>query len=267
MELRAFALKLLSEGHLDEKLFTPPSFTDFEPGDAKIVLSPQRIAPWEISREKKVKTPKLQGMPDPAQRVRILHALANHELQAVELFAWAILAFPEAPKTFRQGLAKIVLDEQRHFRMYAARMESMGTAFGDFPITGHFWTKIETITTPLQFVCMMGLTFENANLDFAQEYIDAATRAGDHETADILEAVHKDEILHVRFGWHWLNAFKSSTDSHWDAYNENVNWPLGPSRARGANFDKQARRKAGFSEEFIGNLQDAVAESPGGSHR
>ena len=35
----------------------------------------------------------------------------------------------------------------------------------------------------------------------------------------------------------------------------------------GAQTDKQARRKAGFSEEFIGNLQDAVAESPGGSHR
>jgi IS4 transposase len=27
-------------------------------------------------------------MRDPAQRARILHALANHELQAAELFAW-----------------------------------------------------------------------------------------------------------------------------------------------------------------------------------
>ena len=146
-------------------------------------------------------------------------------------------------------------------------MESMGTSFGDFPITAHFWTKIETITTPLQFVCMMGLTFENANLDFAQEYINAAKQAGDDETAKILEEVHKDEILHVRFGWHWLNLFKKNDETHWNAYNSNVNWPLGPSRARGAQFDKHARRKAGFSEDFINQLQDAIAESPGGAHR
>ena len=36
-------------------------------------------------------------MRDPAQRARILHALANHELQAIELFAWALLdQLPEA---------------------------------------------------------------------------------------------------------------------------------------------------------------------------
>ena len=267
MELRAFALRILSQGHLEEKLFSPSRFTDLERGEAEIILSPERVSPWEISREKKVKTPKLQGMSDPAQRVRILHALANHELQAVELFAWAILAFPEAPSTFRQGLAKIIIDEQRHFKLYASRMEAMGTSFGDFPITGHFWTKIDTIKTPIEFVCMMGLTFENANLDFAQEYIDAAKRAGDHHTAKILAEVHKDEILHVRFGWHWLNEFKDLNESHWKAYNGNVRWPLGPSRARGAKFDQLARRKAGFSEEFITKLKDAVAESPGGAHR
>jgi len=267
MELRAFALRILTQGHLEEKLIYPTRLTDLERGEAKIILSPERVAPWEISKEKKVKTPKLQGMPDPAQRVRILHALANHELQAVELFAWAILAFPETPSAFRRGLAKIVIDEQRHFKLYASRMEEMGTSFGDFPITGHFWTKIDTINTPIEFVCMMGLTFENANLDFAQEYIDAAKRANDHQTANILERVHKDEIHHVRFGWHWLNAFKNSDESHWKAYNNNVTWPLGPSRARGANFDDLARRKAGFSEEFITKLQAAVAKSPGGADR
>ena len=62
--------------------------------------------------------PPIAGMRDPAQRARILHALANHELQAIELFAWALLAFPDAPLAFRRGLVAILADEQRHLALY-----------------------------------------------------------------------------------------------------------------------------------------------------
>ena len=45
------------------------------------------------------------------------------------MFAWALLAFPEAPLDFRRGLLRILDDEQRHTRMYIARVEDAGARF------------------------------------------------------------------------------------------------------------------------------------------
>src|SRR5687768_10416942 len=130
-------------------------------------------------------------MRDPAQRARILHALANHELQAIELFAWALLAFPQAPRGFRAGLVAILAEEQLHLRLYDERLRAHGLGFGDLPVTAHFWNRLPP-ANPLAFVCTMGLTFENANLDFAGAYAAAARAAGDEATGAVLDRVHAD---------------------------------------------------------------------------
>jgi len=268
MEFRAFASRLLMAESLQGKLIAPPSdMTDQDRGAPQRLTAPIRPHNLSIDHHRKVKVPKISGMGDPDQRGRIIHALANHELQAVELFAWALLAFPESPPDFRRGLLAIIADEQRHFCLYEQRLNALGLEFGDQLLTGHFWTKIGQVKSPLEFVCTMGLTFENANLDFAQEYAEAAKKVGDHETAQVLAAVHQDEIRHVKFGWRWLDYFKCDSEDHWTAYNKNIAWPLGPTRARGASFDVDARRMAGFSEDFILKLEAAEAESPGGNQR
>ena len=55
------------------------------------LAAPGRPANLGIVPVKRGIVPPVAGMHDPAQRARILHALANHELQAIELFAWALL--------------------------------------------------------------------------------------------------------------------------------------------------------------------------------
>jgi uncharacterized ferritin-like protein (DUF455 family) len=268
MELMAYARGLIEAETLSGKLIAPPTpLCDYIPKDAVRLTAPGRPSDLPICHHRKVKVPRIGGMADPAQRARIIHALANHELQAIELFAWAVLAFPDAPAEFRRGLVAIIADEQKHFKLYKSRLEGLGVKFGDHLLTGHFWTKIAEVKTPLEFACTMCLTFENANLDFAQEYAEAAKKAGDTKTATALDIVHHDEIRHVRFGWRWLEYYKDEAQSHWDCYNNNVVWPLGPSRARGASFDEESRRKAGFSEAFIAQLANIGAEAPGGKHR
>jgi len=268
VELSEYAKMVVTTTDLEQKL-RPSSgpISDDSPGCALRLDAPGRPDALSIQHHRRVKVPNKRGIHDPPQRARILHALANHELQAAELFAWAILAFPEAPTTFRRGLLGILEDEQRHCRMYIDRLETLGGGFGYHRVTGHFCKKVDGITTPLEFVCAMGLTFENANLDHANELAEAATDAGDLETADVLGRVHRDEIRHVRFAWRWLLELKPEAQDPWDAYCANVEFPLGPSRARGATFDPDARREAGIDEAFIARLADTGPERPGGVPR
>ena len=143
---------------------------DAEPGTPEWLPGPGRPPGLEPRRGREVSVPPIEGMRDPDQRARILHAMANHELQAAELFAWALCAFADAPRGFRTGLWAILADEQRHARRYFARAEALGRGAFDCPVTGHFWNYRERLTSPLAFVCTMGLTFENANLDLAAAY-------------------------------------------------------------------------------------------------
>ncbi|MCG8423125.1 MAG: ferritin-like domain-containing protein [Proteobacteria bacterium] len=263
-----FARRLIEAETLAGKLEPPPRrLTCDENVTAIRLTAPGRPDNLTILAARQVKVPPPVGMADPAQRVRILHALANHELQAAELFAWALLAFPDAPGPFRRGLVAILADEQRHCRLYIECLAALGARFGDYPVTGHFWNKIAGLTTPLQFVCTMGLTFENANLDFAKEYARAAQDAGDERTATALDQVHADEIRHVRFAWRWLNQLSNPLEGAWDTYLASVRWPLGPARARGKQFDRTSRRAAGLADDFIRKLEATAPKRPGGAPR
>ena len=268
MEIRDFALTLLEAPTLEGKLHPPRGdLTDDAPGAPLRVRGP--IRPPELTHDPvvKVKVPPASGMADPAQRTRILHAMANHELQAAELFAWALLAFPDMPTEFRRGCLGILADEQRHCRLYLGRLEALDTEFGAFPVTQLFWRKAERVRTPLQFVCTMGLTFENANLDFALEHARAARLAGDEATARAIETIHNDEVAHVGFAWTWFQRLKPEDRDDWEAYCENVARPLGPDRARGSTFDEAGRYAAGLSHAFIERLADTPPTKAGGAPR
>lgn len=268
MELTAYARSVILGTSLVAKLSPPPSgLTDETPGPGERFMAPGRPANLQIAPNVQARVPPPVGMRDPVQRVRILHALANHELQATELFAWAIVLFPDAPSAFRRGLLKILVDEQRHCRLYMERIEALGAQFGDFPVSAHFWNKAPAITTPLQFVCTMGLTFENANLDFCIEHIEAARAAGDEASARVLEQVHEDEIAHVAFAWHWFDRWRPTTQDAWAAFDDNVALPDAGGRARGRTFDVDSRVSAGLDAAFIERLRDTPPTRPGGGRR
>ncbi|HWU86300.1 MAG TPA: DUF455 family protein [Kofleriaceae bacterium] len=274
MNARDYARSVVAGCTLEAKLAPPPPAEELvieepaEPGaSAARITAPGRPAALAIARSREAKVPPLAGMRDPQQRARILHALANHELQAIELFAWAVLAFPETPVAFRRGLLAILADEQLHFALYADRLAALGARFGDHPVTGHFWNKLDHLATPLGFVCTMCLTFENANLDFAGDYAAAARACGDEATAAAIDRVHADEVRHVHFGWVWLRRLAGDVAAPWEVYLRHARYPLGPRRARGVRFDRDARRRAGLDEDFIDALAAVEPTRPSGAPR
>lgn len=268
VELRDHALAVLQATTVAGKVAPLPSrWTDENPGPPLRLETPGRPPGLELVPRQRVRVPPLSGMPDPAQRRRILHALANHELQAIELFAFALLAWPDMPRAFRTGCAKILADEQRHMTLFVQRLEALGGHFGEERVNGHFWSQVPRLTTPLELVCTLGLTFEGANLDFSREHADAARAAGDAETADVLELVHDDEIDHVRFAWVWFQRLAPADDDRFEAFERHATVEHAAARARGTTFDVAAREAAGLPADFVARLAATPARAPGGRPR
>jgi uncharacterized ferritin-like protein (DUF455 family) len=206
--------------------------------------------------------PKPGAFSDPAKRAVAHHIMANHELQACEVMAFVLLAFPDAPAEFRMGLAEIVDDEQRHTRMHMQRAADLGTAFGELPVNCYIWKKAQGYQSVLDYLAGLPLTFEGRNLDHTVEFAEIFASVGDEKSAAVMRAIHRDEIEHVRFGWEWLSRLKPLHQTAWETYCEHLHWPLRPAKAKGERFQRAARKAAGMSEEFLDRLEQSELEPP-----
>ena len=257
MELRAFAERVLCTEELHPKILRiEDALTDKVPGDAVRVTQPARPANLLFAARKTAPAmPKAESLKDPKKRAIAHHVMANHELQALEVMAMVLLAFPDAPADFRMGMAHVMSDEQRHTRMHVQRCEELGICFGDYPVNGWIWKKAMDFSTTLEYVAGLPLVFEGANLDHTAEFEQYFRDAGDRRSAAMMRAIHKDEIRHVEFGLTWMRRLKPPGVSDWDAWTGALHWPIRPSKARGDLFQREARLQAGLSPEFIDQLE------------
>ncbi len=264
MELRAFAEQVLFSDSLKTKTRRPDTrMADENPGDAVRVAMPTRPENLPFAKRRTAPPmPKPGAFADPAKRAIAHHIMANHELQALEVMAMVLLAFPEAPSGFRGGLAEIMFDEQRHTKMHSQRCEELGLTFGDLPVNGYIWTKATEYDSPLEYVAGLPLVFEGANLDHTVEFEGYFRRHNDKRSAAIMRAIHKEEVRHVEFGMEWLRKLKDPTLSDFDAWQQALKWPIRPSTAKGDTLQKEARLAAGMTAEFVETLDAWQDENP-----
>lgn len=260
MEIREYAEKVLFGTTLEDKLFWPEAFSDSHPHYlGKIPAFPSR--PKKLSYQKVKESKKLLSIKDLENReqvAKLMHYFANHELLALEIMALVLLKFPDTPAAFRKGIVKEMGEEAEHLSLYIARMNLLGMEFGEVPLNRFFWNNLSKMESPIDFCVKMGMTFEQANLDFSKFYIEQLKTTGDLETQHILQKVYEDEISHVGFGLHWFKKFKNLTrkEDLFQAHKNSLVFPMGMQRAKAAGkyFDKEARRRAGFDETYIRSL-------------
>jgi len=77
---------------------------------------------------------------------------------------------PDAPASLRRGLVAALVDEQRHCRLYLDRLDALGGRFDTDDHSDYFWRQADAIASSpaglRAFLSAMGLTLEQANLDF-----------------------------------------------------------------------------------------------------
>jgi uncharacterized ferritin-like protein (DUF455 family) len=207
------------------------------------------------------RTPKQEALLDPHYRARTLHAFLHHELQAAELMCWAILAFSDAEQEFRRGLLAICLDEIRHMGLYAEHIRALGFAVGDFGIRDWFWKRVPRCRSKLEFVAVMGMGLEAANLEYAPNFAARFRAAGDEVGAAIQERIAAEEVAHVGFATRWFARWTGGSD--FDTWAQLLPAPLSPWVMHGEPIAVDARRRAGMSEEFLQALRAYVPEPKG----
>jgi len=259
MEIHDFATGILTAETLDEKLqpISAP-VTDDAPGAARRFDTPSRPENLRFAGRKEAPLmPAAEAFRDPHKKAVAHHIMANHELQALEVMAFTLCAFPDAPAEFRRGMVTVMADEQRHTRMHAERCRELGLSFGDLPVNGYFWLKAQEFRSPLDYLAGLPLTFEACNLDHTLQFEQWFLDAGDRKSAGIMRAIHRDEIEHVAFGLKWLRILKAEEQSDWDAYSSHLHWPLRPEKSKGKTFNRQPRQAAGMSDDFIDQVEQA----------
>ena len=264
MELRHFAERILMSTSLSEKLQrVEEALTDDQPGEPVRVPVPGRPANLQFAERRTAPAmPKPAAFGDEGKRAVAHHIMANHELQALEVMAMVLLAFPDAEPEFRMGLTTVMADEQRHTRMHAQRCEELGLQFGDLPVNCYIWTKSTEYRSVLEYICGLPLVFEGRNLDHTVEFETYFKSVGDRRSAAIMRAIHQDEIRHVAFGMMWLRRLKPPDQTDFEAWQQNLRWPIRPEKAIGEQFQTQARLKAGMSHEFIRDLAASRQPKP-----
>ena len=241
MEIRAFAKRVLLSETLEEKLLKIDlPITDHSPGEALEVDEPTRPSNLQFAAPRKAPAmPKPNRFNDDRCLATAHHIMANHELQALEVMAQVLLAYPDAPAEFRLGMVKIMHDEQRHTLLHANRAATLGISFGELPVNCYIWKKSLVFENVLDYLACLPLVFEGCNLDHTLEFENYFMEVDASPSAKIMRTIHNDEIRHVAFGWHWLNELKPKEMSMWDAWMTHLKWPLRPAKAVGDNFNLQ----------------------------
>lgn len=215
-------------------------------------LRPARPAGLVVAA-RSARTPRPGALRDRGARARLVHTFLHHELQAAELFAWALLAFPRTPRAFRRGCLAICREELEHLALYREHLTRLGSVPGDFPVRDWFWERVPTVESPRSFVALLGMGLEGANLEHASNFAHSFRAAGDVAGAELLERVAQEEERHVSFAVRWYRRWSDGVD--FDSWVAALPRPLTPKVLRGSPLAREARGRAGLDDAFLDRLE------------
>ena len=221
---------------------------------------PVLLAPREMPK---------RGVAGVKGRRALLHALAHIELNAIDL-AWDLIARfcgvlpPDLPRPavcdFFHDWVGVADDEARHFSMLAERLAALESHYGDLPAHDGLWAAaFETRGDILARLAVVPLVLEARGLDVTPATIRRLRHQDLSEDADTLEAIYRDEIVHVGAGVKWFNAIADARKLPRAGTFQNLVRGYFKGRVQGP-FNLEARQQAGFPPEYYENLDAGGAK-------
>jgi uncharacterized ferritin-like protein (DUF455 family) len=195
-------------------------------------------------------------------RLRLMHAVAHIEFNAINLALDACWRFDGMPHAFHQDWAFVAGQEAEHFLMVRAYLLARGVDYGSFDAHDGLWQMAKaTAHDVLERMALVPRLMEARGLDVTPGMQAKLQQSGDDAAVDILSVILRDEIGHVAIGNRWyawlcdqrgvdplLTMQGLMTKHRAPAVRPPLNLP--------------ARSLAGFSQEELASLV-AATERPG----
>lgn len=147
--------------------------------------------------------PPKKGLGSLEGRARLMHDLANIELQAMELGLRTLFEFPEAPPELKAELAELTLSEARHLQLCIDGLHDLGFKWGHWPIHTALWQAVSPNDSLQDRMLIVHRYLEGSGLDAQDTILRRLEGVGDRRTFAILKQIHREEIDHVYFGSRW----------------------------------------------------------------
>lgn len=166
---------------------------------------PKRPEKPELLRPRDM--PKRGKAQSEAGRIALLHALAHIELNAIDLAADILVRFPDSglPLDFYNDWLTVLDEEAKHFLLLSDRLGEFGAAYGDLPAHDGLWQAAQdTADDLLARLAIVPLVLEARGLDVTPTMIKSLRKAGDEDSAAVLDVIYRDEIGHVAIGRKWF---------------------------------------------------------------
>jgi uncharacterized ferritin-like protein (DUF455 family) len=224
------------------------------PDEAGRPPRPRLVAPGRLAS---------RGTGSRAGRAALVHALAHIEFNAINL-AWdAVARFRDMPREFYDDWIRVADEEAKHFGLLCARLADLGHVYGDFDAHEGLWEMArKTAGDVLVRMALVPRVLEARGLDVAPDMIARLKRAGDQETAAILEIILREEVGHVDIGSRWYTYVCGQRGLDPVQTCEDL-WRQYAGGALKMPLNLEARRQAGFSDEELDLVSRLAGRTPG----
>ena len=207
---------------------------------------PELVAPGQV---------KQRNASTPEGRARLLHAIVHIEFSAINLALDHAARFRDQPRQYVDDWIGVAAEEAYHFRLLRDRLRALGYDYGDFPAHAGLWEMAEkTAHDVLVRMALVPRLLEARGLDATPPIQAKLERAGDPDSARLLDIILRDEIGHVGLGDRWFRRLCAERGMEPEATYRQLLTEYRAPRPQ-APMNEEARLAAGFTAAELAALQ------------
>lgn len=191
-------------------------------------------------------------------RIRLLHAFAHIEFNAINIALDAVYRFRDMPEQFISDWLLVATEEARHFQLLERELRQRGSYYGAHQAHRGLWDMVcKTRHDVLHRMALVPRVMEARGLDVTPAMIAKFKQNDDRAAIEILEIIYRDEIGHVRIGNHWYGYLcKQQGLDAGRTFRDLVKQYM-DGKLRGP-FNWAARIEAGFQEAELSALEQGI---------